>query len=67
MPVLSATQVVIQKLLALHEHYCDFGPLLSSVRAIREQVDWKKVRTSTADNHFAAAFLLLVDRLGITA
>jgi hypothetical protein len=67
MPVLSATQVVIQKLLALHEHYCDFGPLLASVRAIREQVDWKNVQRKTGDNPFAAAFLLLVDRLGITS
>ena len=66
MPVLSATQVVIQKLLALHEHHCDLGPLLPSVRAIREQVDWKEVRKSTADNDFAVAFLVLVDRLGIT-
>jgi hypothetical protein len=66
MPVLSPTQVVIQKLRALHEHHCDFGPLLLAVRAIREQVDWEQVRVSTADNDFATAFLLLVDRLGIT-
>lgn len=66
MPVLAPTQVVIQKLRALNEHHCDFASLLPSVRAIREQVDWERVRASTADNHFAAAFLLLVARLGIT-
>jgi hypothetical protein len=66
MPVLSPTQVLIQKLRALHEHYCDFASLLPAVRAIREQVDWTDVRASTAENDFAAAFLLLVDRLGIT-
>lgn len=66
MPVLSATQVVIQKLLALHEHHCDFGALLPAIRAIREQVDWKEVRKRTADNDFAVAFLVLADRLGIT-
>ena len=66
MPVLPPTQVVIQKLRALTEHYCDFTPLLPAVRAIREQVDWDQVRASTADNDFAAAFLLLVGRLGIT-
>lgn len=66
MPVLSPTRVVIQKLRALTEHHCDFEPLLPAVRAIREQVDWERVRTDTADNDFAAAFLLLVDRLGIT-
>ena len=54
MPVLSPTQVLIQKLRALHEHYCDFAPLLPAVRA------------STVDNDFAVAFLVLIDRLGIT-
>jgi hypothetical protein len=67
MPVLSPTQVVIQKLRALNEHHCDFGPLLPAVRAIREQVDWERVRAGTVDNDFATAFLLLVDRLGITS
>jgi Nucleotidyl transferase of unknown function (DUF2204) len=66
MPVLSPTQVLIQKLRALHEHYCDFAPLLPAVRAIREQVDWEQVRASTVDNDFAVAFLVLIDRLGIT-
>jgi Nucleotidyl transferase of unknown function (DUF2204) len=65
MPVLPPTQVVIQKLRALNEHHCDFAPLLPAVRAVREQVDWEQVRVSTADNDFAAAFLLLVGRLGI--
>jgi hypothetical protein len=64
--VLAPTQVVIQKLRALHEHHCDFAPLLPAVRAIREQVDGEQVRASTAENAFAAAFLLLVARLGIT-
>ena len=40
MPVLSATDVVAQKLGALDEHYCDFGSLLPVARALREQVDW---------------------------
>jgi Nucleotidyl transferase of unknown function (DUF2204) len=69
MPVLSPTQVVIQKLRALNEHHCDFGPLLPAVRAVRERLDWERVRAATADgdsSDFAAAFLLLVDRLGIT-
>lgn len=67
MPVLAPTQVVIQKLCALTEHHCDFGSLLPSVRAVREQVDWDRVGSETADNDFAAAFLFLVARLGITA
>ncbi len=66
MPVLSPTQVMIQKLRSLHEHYCDFARLLPAVRATRERVDWEQVRASTADNDFALAFLVLIDRLGIT-
>ncbi|MBV8862457.1 MAG: nucleotidyltransferase [Mycobacterium sp.] len=67
MPVLAPTQVMIQKLRSLHEHYCDFARLLPAVRATRERVDWERVRASTADNDFAVAFLVLVDRLGITS
>ncbi|ORV95763.1 nucleotidyltransferase [Mycobacterium kyorinense] len=66
MPVLSPTQVVIQKLCALTEHHCDFASLLPSVRAVREQVDWDRVRADTVGNDFAVAFLVLVQRLGIT-
>ena len=67
MPVLSPTQVVTEKLCSLNEHHCDFASLLPAVRAVREHVDWETVRTDTADNDFAAAFLVLTDRLGITA
>lgn len=67
MPVLSPTQVVTQKLCALTEHYCDFASLLPAVRAVREKIDWDQVRAQTADNDFAVAFLVLVERLGITA
>ena len=38
-----------------------------SARAVREQVDWDRVRADTAHNDFAVAFLVLTDRLGITA
>jgi hypothetical protein len=65
MPVLDATDIVVTKLLALEEHYCDFGRLLPVARAMREQVDWDVVRRDVADNDFAAVFLLLLDRLGI--
>jgi Nucleotidyl transferase of unknown function (DUF2204) len=64
-PVLSPTRVVIQKLRALGEHYCDFASLLPAVRAVRERVDWQQVRTETADNDYAVAFLVLADRLQI--
>ena len=67
MPVLPPTHVVLQKLPSLNEHHCDFAALLPGVRAVREQVNWGVVRRETADNEFAAAFLFLTDRLGITA
>jgi hypothetical protein len=66
MPVLPPTMVIIQKLRALGEHHCDFAKLLPAVRAIREQLDWDRIRAQTADNHFAVAFLVLAQRLGLT-
>ena len=65
MPVLSATEVVVQKMLALDEHYCDFGAMLPVVRALREQVDFAQVREETADSPYAAALVFLLERLGI--
>jgi hypothetical protein len=65
-PVLSPTEVVTQKLRALHEHHCDFGTLLPVVRAVREQLDWAQLRDGTAENPFAAAFLNLCSSLGIS-
>lgn len=66
MPVLPPTMVLIQQLRSLGEHYCDFAKLLPAVRAVREQLDWERVRALTADNDYAVAFLVLVDRLGLT-
>jgi hypothetical protein len=66
MPVLSPTQVVTEKLCSLNEHHCDFAPLLLGLRAVREQVNWAQVRADAVGNDFAVAFLVLVDRLGIT-
>ncbi len=65
MPVLPPTIVFIQKLRALTEHHCDFAKLIPGVRAVREQLDWARIETETADNDFAAAFLVLVNRLGL--
>ena len=66
MPVLSATDLVIAKLLSFQHHHCDFAWALPMVRALREQVDWPLVRQETAHSPFAEAFLLLADRLGLT-
>jgi len=65
MPVLAATDIVVTKLMALDEHYCDFARLIPVARGIREQVDWARVRREVADNDFAVVFLQLLGRLGI--
>ena len=65
MPVLSATDVLTSKLNALDEHYCDYAKLLPVARALREQVDWDRVREDSAANDFAVTALFLFDRLAI--
>jgi hypothetical protein len=67
MRVLPPTSVLTEKLNALNEHNCDFTGLLPAVRAVREQLDWPRIRDDTADNPFAEAFLVLADRLSLTS
>ena len=65
MPVLGATDLLAGKLVALSEHACDFGKVLPSARALREQVDWEHLRSEVNGNPFADAFLDLARRLGV--
>ncbi len=67
MPVLSATDLLVTKMRALSEHACDLGKVLPTARAVREQVDWARVREQVDDNAFARAFMHLADELGIAA
>ncbi|OBK70961.1 nucleotidyltransferase [Mycobacterium sp. 1274761.0] len=66
MRVLPPTKVLTEKLNSLNEHRCDFTTLIPVVRAVREQIDWERLRADTTENDFAVAFLVLTDRLGIT-
>jgi hypothetical protein len=66
MPVLEASDIIVTKVMALSEHYCDYGRLLPVARAMREQVDWPDVRRRVAENDFAVVFLVLLERLGIS-
>ena len=66
MPVLSATDLLVTKLLALNEQACDYGKVLPSARALREQVDWPSVRRKVEHSPYAAAALFLLDRLEVT-
>jgi len=65
MPVLSATDILASKLIALSEHECDYGKVLPAARAMREQVDWSAVRSGVAGNPYARAFLFLGELLGV--
>jgi hypothetical protein len=65
MPVLSATEVVVEKVMALDEHHCDFSAMIPVMRALREQLDLERLRRETAGNPFAAALLLLLERLEV--
>src|SRR5918997_1814547 len=53
MPVMEATDVLATKLLVLEEHYCDFARVLPVARALREQVDWDRLRAEVGDNPYA--------------
>jgi Uncharacterised nucleotidyltransferase len=65
MPVLSATELMVDKLNSLEEHACDFSKVVPVARAVREQVDWTEVAERTRDNDFASALLFLLERLGV--
>ncbi|MFI7598949.1 nucleotidyltransferase family protein [Actinoplanes sp. NPDC049681] len=65
MPVLSATQLMMHKLLSYTQHYCDFATGLPVARSLREQIDWDRVREETAKSPYAEAFLVLLDRLEV--
>lgn len=65
MPVLSATDLVIGKLLALSEHACNLEPALAVMRTLREQLDLSVVDRSCAHSPFAQACLSLARDLGV--
>ena len=67
MPVLSATQLMVHKLLSYTQHHCDFATGLPVARSLREQIDWDRVRDQTAKSPYAEAFLVLLDRLDVVA
>ena len=65
LPVMALEDVFTSKLLALDEHHLDFEYLLAITRPIREQVDWDAVRRRTEASPYAAAFLVLLERLDV--
>ena len=67
MKVMTATDVLVTKLSAMHEHHLDYEGALSVARALREQVDWAAVSAATAGSPYAKAFFTLVDELGVSS
>jgi hypothetical protein len=65
MKVLSPTDALASKLLALREHSVDYEPALEVARALREQIDWHVLAERTASSPYAAAFFTLADNLGL--
>lgn len=65
MPVLSASDLLVSKLLALSEHSCDLEPVLSLMRSVREQLDLEAVVEIVRGHDFAETALILAGRLRI--
>jgi predicted nucleotidyltransferase len=65
MPVMAAVDLVATKVLALSEHHADFESVLEAGRALREQIDWSKLREIVQHHPFGKAYLVLVEELGL--
>ena len=65
MRVLSATELMVHKMLTWSAHYCDFARGLPVARSLREQIDWPRVYKETVHSPYAHAFLVLIDRLEV--
>jgi hypothetical protein len=64
-PVVTATDLMVDKLLVLGPHRCDFTPLLPIARDLREQIDWERVAAETDESPYARSFLMLVEALSV--
>lgn len=65
MLVLSATDLMTTKLLALNQQRLDYVPSLEMARILREQIVWDELEQRTSQSPYAEAFFLLARRLGI--
>ncbi|MEU2108479.1 nucleotidyltransferase family protein [Streptomyces sp. NPDC019507] len=65
MPVLAPYDLLSSLLWALSEHHCDFAPLLTIARTLRELIDWDALRAEHRSNPLPDAFLYLLERLDV--
>jgi predicted nucleotidyltransferase len=63
--VMALEDVMATKLMALTEHSLRYESLLQIARALREQIDWRAVRSRTEASPFARAFFTLLEGLEI--
>ena len=63
--VLSVDDILISKLMALTEHHLDYDSVLELARALREQIDWGRVRVATESSTYARAFFTIAEGLGL--
>jgi hypothetical protein len=64
--VMDLDDIFVTKLMAIDEHSCDYEGHLAIARALREKLDWERLRAETAESPFAASFFTLADGLGIS-
>ena len=64
-PVMALEDVLVTMLMALDEHSLDYTRILAIARSLREQIDFPRLRTRTAQSPYALAFFTLVEGLGI--
>ncbi|WP_040808798.1 hypothetical protein [Nocardia concava] len=64
-PVISGTDLMVDKLLVFDAHRLDLSPLLRTARDLREQVDWPSVIEQTSHSPYARAFLGLLADLNV--
>lgn len=65
MPVMAATDLLVSKLLALTEHYCNLSPILAVIRSLREQLDVDLVERAAGESPFARAAIGLARDLDL--
>ena len=65
MPVMSIEDVLVTKLNALTAHSLRYEGLLDISRALREQIDFGKVRERARDTPFVRAYFVMLDGLDI--
>lgn len=65
MPVLSATDLMVMKLLSLREQHLNLTSTIATARGVREQIDWDDLRSRCDHSPYAAGFFVMAERLGI--